>query len=122
MIEYIQLAFTLPASTYGLGEVMCGDPHKPAACEVGAVTASGDQFDPDALTVAIPLPTNRRMRPAVICILNPSTGKSAWVKVNDKSNPRWIGQRGFDITPATYQALTGKPARPWSSIEQVKEC
>lgn len=122
MIEYIQLAMGLPATLYGLGEYNCGDPGKAVACLEGATTASGDPFDPNELTVAIPLPTNRILRPITICLQHPETKRQVWVKVNDKANQRWIGLRGFDVTPAVFTALTGKPARPWSSIERIEEC
>lgn len=122
MLRWIELALSLPATVYGKGELMCGDPGKVVPCDSNATTASGDPFDPQALTVAVPLPAKRIMRPMRLCLENPQTGKRVWVTVNDKANERWIGQRGFDMTPATYKALTGKQARPWSSIEQVKEC
>lgn len=123
MLTWIELALSLPATVYGVhGELMCGDPGKVVACDENATTASGDPFDPQALTVAVPLPTNRIIRPVRLCLENPKTGRQVWVTVNDKANERWIGQRGFDLTPATYKALTGNAAKPWSSIAQIKEC
>jgi hypothetical protein len=129
MLTWIELALSLPATVYGIvnpetgkGELMCGDPGKVVPCDSNATTASGERFNPQELTVAVPLPFNRILRPVRLCLEHPKTGNKVWVKVNDKANERWIGQRGFDMTPATYEALTGKPARPWSSIERIKEC
>ena len=121
-MTWIEVALSLPATVYGFSEWNCGDTHKPVPCDTSATTASGDPFDPQALTVAVPLPRNRIVRPVQLCLEHPKTGRRVWVRVNDKANERWIGQRGFDLTPAVYEALTGKQARTWSSIEQLKEC
>ncbi len=129
MIELVLTAISLKATVYGVydpakgrAEMNCGDPGTPVACDTNAVTASGERFNPNALTAAVPAPFNRIMRPLFMCIRNPNTGKEVVVWINDKSNERWQGNRGLDLTPATFEALTGKPAKPWSSIPKLEKC
>ena len=122
MIDLVLTALTLPATIYGMGEKNCGDPGMAVACDTNAVTASGERFDPSYYTAAVPAPTNRKMRPVLICIRNPDTGKMVKVWVNDKANARWQGNRGLDLTPAAYEALTGRKVTKWSSIPRLEKC
>lgn len=128
MMEFITLALSFPATVYGVvnsetgkAESMCGET-VPIPCDSNATTASGQQFDPDVLAAAVPMPKNRIMRPVRICLYNPDTGKRAWAVINDKVNPRYQGVRGLDLTPKLYKALTGKPATSWSSLERIEVC
>lgn len=90
---------------------------KPAQrCSRGAITASGEPFQPfDEPSAAIALPTNVIMRPSWV-YLRIADGECHRVRVNDKMNPRFIGKRGFDLSPAAQSLLTGQPAsRNWSA-------
>ena len=121
MHEYVEIALEQVQQVYGMGEYYCGDAgQKPKPCVKGALTASGDEFDPATITGAIPIPHNRKLRPFWICLLS-SEGEPVAVWINDKKNERFIGQKGFDLSPAAVLALTGKPAtRYWSG--KVQEC
>jgi hypothetical protein len=68
------------------------------------------------------MPENRIMRPFTICIKNPVTDKKAKVLINDKTHHRWIGKRGFDLSPEAYRQLTGKKAEEWSQIPKLIKC
>jgi hypothetical protein len=119
LLQAIALASGLQATTYGHAELACGDIHAPVPCTHGAVTASGELFDPGLATVAIALPTRTRLRAADIW-LRVGDGRCHRVRLNDKMNPRWIGVRGFDLTPRAVELLTGKPAtRHWSGVVHV---
>jgi hypothetical protein len=126
MNSYFYLALTLQATVYGAGsnDYNCGDEGKPVACDSNATTASGEPFSPHVIpSAAIPMPTNRIMRPFTVCLYNEETNKSVYVRVNDKAHNRWIGNRGLDLSPAAYKALTGNEAKPWSRIlNQLKRC
>lgn len=113
MIEYIALALALPHSTYGWGSNNCGDIGRPVACSKGAITSSGEEFDPDAVTAAVPAPTSQRTRVTTVK-LRATSGKCVAIKINDKSNPRFIGLRGLDLTPGALRALGIEPTRHWS--------
>lgn len=65
----------------------------------GTKTASGDAFDPKALTAANPtLPFDTRVR-----ITNPENGKSVEVRINDRG-PYFAGGC-FDLTSAAYSQI-----------------
>lgn len=115
LAPYVFIAHGLPATTYGYGEKMCGDIGKPRSCTVGAITASGEAFDPHVASAAIALPTKIRMSAKNIWI---RTAKSACIRVrlNDKMNPRYIGKIGLDLSPAAVYNLTGKRNKTWSGI------
>jgi hypothetical protein len=125
---FTQAAITLPASVYGLGEVACGDVDAPRPCIKGATTASGETFDPQALTAAVFLPARFRARPHYVHVRVPPKrdgepgGPCVRLWVNDKGNARFTGQRGLDVTPAAFKALTGTPARPHSQIPELEDC
>jgi len=120
MLEYlIVIASGLVSTTYGFGEYMCGDIGSPAPCVEGAVTASGVTFDPEAPQAAIAAPTSYKLKPTHI-YLKVDGGKCKKIALVDKMNPRYIGRRGFDLTPKAVQLLTGKPAvSTWSGIVHV---
>lgn len=129
MNSYIVLALQFHATVYGVhradlgrAERFCGDPGKAVACDSRATTASGERFDPKALTVAVPMPIKKIVRPVEVCLRNPETGREVVVRVTDKKNARYLGNGGFDLTPAVYEALTGEPARWFSRIENLEEC
>ena len=121
----ITTALSLTATTYGWGEKMCGDIGRPRACIDGAVTASGQPFKPSIPSAAVPAPTNRRIQPTILYLKLKGVPNAPCVGIvlNDKANPRWIGQRGLDLSPAAVQALTGRMPTPYwkGEVEQCKK-
>lgn len=112
--QLLLLASMLTSTTYGHGELMCGDIGKAVPCVKGAVTASGLPFDPTVPMVAIAAPTAMVLKARTIGLRVPG-GKCRGVKLADKMNPRYVGVRGFDLTPAAVALLTGAPAtKHWS--------
>ncbi len=111
---------TLIATVYGFGESYCGDYGQPRPCSIGAVTASGEMFDPMLPTAAIALPRNQVLRP-FWAWLRVGNGDCQKVWVNDKKNERYIGDKDLDLTPAAVHLLTGQtPTQFWSGV--VKLC
>jgi hypothetical protein len=106
-------AMPLRATVYGFGELMCGDIGKPKPCSKGAITASGEMFDPDIASAAIPVPTDKRMI-AFDVFIRGIDGECHRLRVNDKSNPRWIGKRGLDLSPRAVEIVTGSRRPTWS--------
>lgn len=110
----LTLALNFPATIYGLGEQLCGDPHDPVPCDRTATTASGLPFDPDALHVAVHVPpevTSRvRIRPGRwrIC-LRALDGTPTWLPISDKK-----GRAGLDLSPEAWRLLGYEPS-PWLS-------
>lgn len=93
--------------------MFCGDVGEPVPCSKGAVTASGEIFDPDMPTMAVFAPARYIMRPTVIPVrLNNNECK--FIRVNDKGNPRYINKRGFDLTPSSVKLLGGVSSEYWS--------
>jgi len=120
MVEYIALALVMTASTYGYSEQNCGDSGSPVDCSKGATTSSGEAFHPDTIpTAAVPAPVKQRTRPMFVKI-KAMNGSCVTIRVNDKSNERFIGKRGLDLTPAALSALGIKPDRNWSGV--LTEC
>lgn len=118
-LSFTLLALNFVSTTYGYGELMCGDIGKAQPCNSASITASGEQFDPQKLTAAVPMPSNRIMRPFNIYLMT-YKGKCVKVRVNDKKHPRFIGSGGLDLSPATVKAITGKYNSTWSG--KVKTC
>lgn len=105
----LMVASGLISTTYGYGELNCGDINAPRKCEKGATTASGLTFDPDIAFVAIAAPTEFALKPSIV-YLKTKHGRCHPIVIIDKMNPRYIGVRGFDVSPAGVKLLTGKPA------------
>lgn len=103
---------------------MCGDIGKPQSCTDGALTAAGHIFKPHTIpSAAVPAPTKQRMHVHILYLRLQGVPDAPCVAVilNDKANPRWIGKRGFDLSPAAVNALTGGKATPhWSG--KVETC
>lgn len=120
----ILTALSLKATTYGWGEMMCGDIGKPRSCTEGAVTASGQPFRPVVVpSAAIPAPTRMPLKARFINLRLKGVPNAPCIRIilNDKANPRWIGKRGFDLSPAAVQALTNNlPTPHWSG--KVEAC
>ena len=112
ILFYILLASGLHSTTYGWGGNFCGDIGEPVPCVKGLYTASGEIFDPEQPTAAVFTPTKLVMRPRVVPMR--LDGKCKYVRVNDKGSPRFIGERGFDLTPAAIKLLGGVPTSHWS--------
>ncbi len=117
----LSLASGLQATTYGWSEMMCGDVGSPRICAKGAVTASGEEFDPAVASAAIAAPARLVLRPQWVWLrLADGPFKCVRIRLNDKSNPRWIGRRGFDLSPAAVRRLTGAvPSSAWSGRVHV---
>lgn len=113
LIKFIILAHGLRATTYGWGGWNCGDIGNPQPCVYGAITASGEVFDPDIPSAAVAAPSNLHIE-GVWVWLRVDGGPCVKIRVNDKSNPRWIGHRGFDLSPAAVKLLTGQATKYWS--------
>lgn len=109
---YILLAVLNLSTTYGHGEWNCGDIGEPRPCAAGAVTASGEAFLPSAPSMAVPAPTELRWRTEVVGI-EAADGQCQEVRVNDKANPRYIGNRGFDVTPGVLRVIDAEHGRRW---------
>jgi len=91
---------------------MCGDIGHPRKCVRGAITASGEEFNPNIASAAVAIPLNMRLR-AMDVMMRIGKGPCVKVRLNDKMNPRWIGVRGFDLSPKALELLTGKRNRNW---------
>lgn len=119
MSELVTIALQFPATVYGYGEMRCGDPGRAVPCDSRATTASGDAFDPYAVTAAVPAPANRIMRPHFVGILA-LNGTCVQVYVNDKKHERYVGSGGLDLSPAAWKALGYDPDK-WHSAK-IRRC
>lgn len=121
---HLDLALQQRATTYGWGEHNCGDVGKPRPCTEDAATASGEAFQPHSVpSAALPAPKHKRLRPSIIWLRLKDVPDAPCVEVrlNDKANPRWIGQRGLDLSPAAVRQLTQRMPTPhWSG--EVELC
>lgn len=113
LLAYITLAIKYIATVYGHGEMSCGDINKPQACSYGALTASGEVFDPQIVSAAAPIPSNLIMKSIPIYLLS-YKGDCIKVIVNDKKHSRYIGNGGLDLSPAAVKVLTGSTSKTWS--------
>lgn len=118
LAQLLLLASLLPSTTYGYGEKMCGDPGKAVACDSNAVTASGVPFNPDVAMVALAMPAKLRLKATHIGLRVPG-GKCKLVLLADKMNERYVGKRGFDLTPAALRLLTGSSGPMWSGRVEI---
>ncbi|MEU0564917.1 septal ring lytic transglycosylase RlpA family protein [Nonomuraea sp. NPDC005983] len=65
----------------------------------GQMTASGERFDPSAMTAAHKsLPMGSRVR-----VTNPSSGESVTVRINDRGP--FVGGRCLDLSAAAFKAI-----------------
>lgn len=125
LMAYIKLASGLLATTYGHGEMMCGPVDSPRACSYGAVTSSGSTFDPSNVTAAVAASSAVRIPPSGvrvhlrIVVREPgrpfSAGPCKQILITDKMNERWVGVRGWDLTPGAVAYLGGVPSPQWSA-------
>jgi hypothetical protein len=113
MLVYLILANGLLSSTYGWGENNCGDIGKAVPCQAGAITASGIKLDHSSPQAAIAVPKNYRLK-ATYIRLRIEGGKCTDIHLVDKMNPRYIGKRGFDLTPKALHMLGVKGHRDWT--------
>lgn len=98
------------ATTYGYGEYSCiSQDHR---CTSGAITASGEIFDPNLPTAAIYLPVNMKLRPVWVWLKYKE--KCARIRINDKK-----GKKGFDLSPMALKLLGVKPHKSWSGKIEV---
>ena len=125
ILKHLIVALNLTATTYGHGEMMCGDPQQPKACQTGVSTASGEPFDSSIASAALPMPAHYRMRPFTVRLrlAGLETAPCVTIRVNDKSNERWLGERGLDLSPSAVAQLTrGRPTDTWSYEEGLELC
>ena len=116
LLTYVIGASGLLSTVYGFGELSCGDIGSPRSCSHGAITASGEVFDPGIPSAAIFLPANVRV-PGHTILLRVENGPCKRIRLNDKGAPRYTGVRGFDLSPAAVRLLTGKePTKHWSGV------
>lgn len=117
----LSVASGLPASTYGFAEGRCGDVGKPVPCSVGAVTASGEPFHPTTVpSAAVAAPFKVRLDARWIRLKLEGPFPCKRVRLNDKMHPRYIGVRGFDLSPSAVRLLTNRPAQSyWSGVVEV---
>jgi len=121
LIEYIVLAGSLVAFTFGYSEKRCGDINHPVACSIGATTSSGEKFNPLLIaSAALPLPRRLKMR-ALTIKFKAKNGKCVPIRINDKSPEKWIGKRGFELTPAALRILGITPSKKWSGRVELCE-
>ena len=114
LFSFILAAHGSWATIYGYGESFCGSPDKPAKCEKGAITASGELFDPDQATMALSVPNNIIIRPTIVVVRLNSTGECKPILLNDRKNEKHAHSVDrFDLTPATVMYLGGKPSPTW---------
>jgi hypothetical protein len=118
MLEYLVIALALPATTYQWGETRCGDTVA-TECTAGALTASGEPLSDTVPSAALPMPTKNLIRATTIG-LRSYDGTCITVRVNDKSHPRWVGNRGLDLNRAALELLVPNPHSNWSG--EVEQC
>jgi len=119
LLKYLIIASLLPSTTYGWNETMCGDVGAAVKCSHGAITASGVPLKPREAQMAIAVPANLRLPSRGLYIdveaIGPNSTGCHTVLLTDKMNSRWVGERGFDLTPGAVQLLTGShPTPQWS--------
>lgn len=70
--------------------------------DLSGVTASGEKFNPKALTAA------HRWFPfdAIVTVVDQDTGRSVKVRINDRGP--WVDQHMLDLTPAAINQLAPK--------------
>lgn len=120
--DFFALALLFKATTYGYGEGNCGDPETPRKCTKGAITASGQVFDPDLPTAALPTARSTRIKPFKAYLKAKNGSTCAWILINDKKNWRYVGQPygGLDMSPGALKALGITPRGTWTGL--IEEC
>lgn len=112
--KYIASSHGLEASVYGFSEKMCGDPGKARRCDRFAVTASGQQFNPQGVTAAISLPVHYRVPPEGIDVwLKLDDGECTKININDKKHYRFKKTRPLDLSVGAVKAMGGDPHKGW---------
>lgn len=113
LLDLLLVALSMPATTYGYGEKMCGMIGKPIACVSGLPTSTGEKFNTKFITGALPVPKGFRFKSFIIYVKT-YRNECIPIRINDKSNHRWVGKRGIDLSPAAVLAITGKIDKNWS--------
>jgi len=81
----------------------------------GGKTKSGEQFDENALTAAVPPSRWKELKGKKLRVTNPKTGQTVVVKVNDTGGFGKYG-RSLDLSRAAFQAIAN-PARGLANVE-----
>lgn len=113
-LDFALIASMFFSTTYGWGENNCGDIGKPQTCAEGAITASGVPLSYKLPIVAVAAPTKLRMKAYWVKMRIKGKAKCKWLLLADKMNPRYIGKRGFDLTPPALSKLGVRPSSTWS--------
>lgn len=108
MWKYITIAMTQVSTTYGYGELQCS-----GECSHGNLTASGESFIPNEASVAIPLPSNVRIRSFILYFMS-TDNECVPIIVNDKKSMN-TSKRGFDFSPGALRVLGYEVSSTWSS-------
>lgn len=112
---YIERADGKTATVYGFGEKMCGDVGKARRCSKGAVTASGQPFDPAMPTAAIAIPAKYKMPPEGMKVgLMFEGGQCTEILINDKKHPRFMNSKPIDLSVGAVRAMGGNPTKRFS--------
>lgn len=115
LVSIIMASSGLGATTYGWGEMMCGDVGKARPCNEEAITASGTPLKDDLPIVALSMPTNRILRKAHTIKISLDGGKTCRrVLLADKKNERFAETKPWDLTPAALKKLGVEPTKHWS--------
>lgn len=70
----------------------------------GGATKSGEKFDENLLTAAVPPSQWKSMKGQEVRVTNPATGKSVVVKINDTGGFEKYG-RSIDLSKAAFSAI-----------------
>lgn len=112
----ILVANNLGATTYGYGEVRCGDEGYPEACTASAITASGLPLGTELPIVALSLPTNFRFRGTYWVLLSLDGGKTCKaVLLADKKHMRFRDSKPWDFSPQALELFGIVPNKYWST-------
>jgi hypothetical protein len=109
LATFILMALNNTATTYGWGEQSCN-----GACREGySTTASGEKLLSTVPSAAIPIPAFMFFKPFWLSVKT-LKGKCTKIRINDKTSPRLIGKRGFDLSPRALFQLTNIRSKNWT--------
>jgi hypothetical protein len=113
---YLQKADGKVATVYGFSEKLCGDVGKPRRCSKGAITASGQMFDPHEPTAAMALPFKFKLPAEGLRVgLMFEGGTCTSILINDKKHPRFINHKPLDLSIGAVKAMGGIPTKIFSA-------
>lgn len=114
LFQFILAAHNSIATVYGYSESYCGVNGAAVKCEKGAVTSSGEIFDPEIATMALAVPNDILIRPTMV-VIRIESGPCRAIRLNDRKNENAAHTESrWDLTPAAILVLGGKPTPTWS--------